>query len=70
MTDAPDHITFDDLARAGYCASGARRWFEANNLDFRDFIANGIDADVLLATGDALAERVVALKQERNNQDG
>ena len=63
-------ITFDDLARAGYCASGARRWFEANNLDFRAFIANGIDADVLLATGDTMAERVVALKQERTNHDG
>ena len=58
-------VTYDDIAKAGYCASGARRWFEAHNLDFKDFIANGIEAEVLLATGDAMAERVVAMKQER-----
>ena len=37
---------------------------------FKDFIVNGIDASVLLATGDALAERVVALKQERESSNG
>lgn len=63
----PVTIVYDDIAKAGYCASGARRWFEAHGLDFKDFIENGIDADVLLATGDAMAERVVALKRERTN---
>ena len=70
MTALVTIITFNDLAKAGYCASGARRWFEANNLDFRAFIANGIPAADLLATGDAMAERVVALKLQRDLQHG
>lgn len=59
-----------DIQKAGYCSAGARRWFEAHDLDFRAFIANGIEADVLLATGDALAQRVVELKIERESANG
>lgn len=45
-------ITITDLRRAGHCASGIRRWFEAQGLDFRDFLKNGIDEETLRATGD------------------
>lgn len=58
-------ITFQDVRDAGYCASGQRRWFEAYNLDFRDFLKNGITEERLLSTGDALAQRVVDMKLER-----
>lgn len=51
-------LTMDDLRRH-HCVSGIRRWFAANGLDFRDFVQKGIDAEVLLATGDALAVAVV-----------
>lgn len=57
------NITINDIRAAGYCASGARRWFEAYGLNFRDFLANGISAEALLATEDALAVRVVARKE-------
>ena len=60
-------VVYDDIAKAGYCAAGARRWFEAHGLDFKTFIAEGVAAEVLLATEDAMAERVVALKLEREN---
>jgi DNA-binding LacI/PurR family transcriptional regulator len=64
--DAPDlTVTITDLARAGYCARGARRWFEGNGLDFRAFLKDGIPASALLATGDAMAERAVAKARER-----
>jgi hypothetical protein len=60
-------ITITDVRMAGLCASGARRWFEAYGLDFRDFVTNGIDAEVLLATGDAYALRVVEFTRSRRN---
>ena len=59
----------DDMAKVGYCAAGVRRWFIANGLDFRDFIKNGIDADVLIATGDALTQRVIDAKIARESVD-
>ncbi len=60
-------ITINDVRLAGYCASGARRWFEAYSLDFRDFMANGISEERFLATGDAMAIRIVELMRERSN---
>lgn len=59
-----DPITIDDIRRAGYCVSGARQWFKTHRLDFRAFLKDGASADILLATGDGLAERVVTHAQE------
>lgn len=57
-------ITIDDIRRY-HCPGGIRRWFEANGLDFRQFLDDGgWPASRLLATGDALAERVVRLTIE------
>lgn len=60
-------ITIDDIVKAGICATGARRWFRLRGLNFRDFMDNGIDAEVLLATGDAYAQQVVNHKLGRLN---
>jgi len=63
-------ITMDDIRRH-HCVAGIRRWFAANGLDFRDFMKNGIESDVLLATGDALAVAVVEdAARRRENVDG
>jgi hypothetical protein len=64
---APDlRIFVTDITRAGYCIGrGAKPWFAANGLDFRDFMKNGIPAADLLATGDAMAIRVVEQAEER-----
>lgn len=59
-------ITIKDVAAAGYCGLGARRWFESYGFDFRDFIQNGIAEDKFLATNDAMAIRVATLKRERD----
>lgn len=64
MTEEDPIITIDDIRKVGICAAGARRWFSANGLDFRDFMANGIPASVLDATGDAQAFRVTTAKRE------
>lgn len=63
-------ITITDIRLAGHCVSGARDWFRAYDLDFRDFIRNGIDSEVLLATGDAMAVQVIERKIQRESSNG
>ena len=60
----PDPLAFTvtmDHVRRLHCSSGARRWFEAHGLDFRDFLKNGIDAVTFVARGDGLSFRVAQL---------
>lgn len=45
--------------RRGYCHSQSRAFFARHNLDWQGFLARGIEADLLLATGDALAVALV-----------
>ena len=63
-------VTITDIRLAGHCVAGARDWFKAYDLDFREFIRNGMDSDILLATGDGLAEQVVERKLEREAHNG
>lgn len=66
-------ISMADIMRAGYCPSGARRWFEGHGLDaqFKTLIKGGsMPADELLATQDAAGSRVVKAKIEREWRDG
>lgn len=63
-------VTMTDIALAGYCPSGARSWFGRKELDFRGFLKNGIAAEDLLATGDAMAINTVERKIEREWLDG
>lgn len=52
-------VTVDHARGAGLCVAGMRAWFDRHGLDFRDFLDRGIEADRLLATGDAMALRAV-----------
>lgn len=61
-----DKITISDIRSAGHCAKGVKSWFERHDLDFKDFLKNGIDEELFLQSGDALAARIVKLKRERN----
>lgn len=61
-------ITIEDIRRAGHCVSGTRAWFSRQNLDFRDFLKNGISAEKFLATGCAYAERIVRMKVDQGGQ--
>lgn len=45
--------------KGGFCARGIRRWFHEHNLDYSDFLKNGIDEEVLLNSGDPMAIAVV-----------
>lgn len=54
-----------DIRTARICFQGARPWFARHGFSWRDFLANGIEAERLETTGDALAYRVTAQARAR-----
>jgi len=44
----------------GYCAKGMRLFSDRHGLDFKAFCEGGIEEELLLATGDDMAVKVVA----------
>lgn len=67
---APLRVTLAHIRQAGYCPQGARQFARRYGLDFRQFIRDGfIDADVLLATGDELARRLVEFARQEELQN-
>jgi hypothetical protein len=68
MTE-PLIVTIDHVRAAGLCVHGTRTWFARQGLDFRAFLREGINADVLLATGDAMALRVVECARQQATQE-
>lgn len=62
-------ITMADLIPP-YCPWGVKRWFRLHRLDFADFLANGVDAQTLVNTGDAQALDTVQRKLEVGRERG
>ena len=58
-------LTVRHLRSVGACASGTRLFFKRHNLDYNDFLKNGIDSEKFLATGNAMALKIV--KKVRQN---
>lgn len=56
-------VTMKHVRAAGYCSRQPREWFKQQGLSWSDFVANGIDSEVLLATGDGLAKKVVDIAE-------
>lgn len=54
-------ITINHVRKAGHCPNGARAWFERHSLNFKEFLRNGMDEEVLIEKGDALILRVIEL---------
>lgn len=69
MTDEPT-ITIADFRACGVCKD-ARFWFDANGLNWRAFVRNGIKPSELRATGDQAAKidklEAAAMKREARN---
>ncbi len=61
-------VTIDDVRAVGLCVNGTRTWFARHDLDFRAFLREGCDAETLLATGDAMAQRVVEHARNQSSQ--
>ena len=68
--DAPILVRVEDLRAARLCFQGARPWFRRHGFDWQAFLAAGIAAERLAATGDTLALRVIATARARIARDG
>jgi hypothetical protein len=62
-------ITIDHVRTVGLCVNGTRTWFARHDLDFRAFLRDGCDAEILLSTGDAMALKVVDYARARIRQE-
>lgn len=64
------HVRHIKSGNLKYCHKGARFWFQFHNLDWIDFIKNGLPVETLEATGDAMALAAVeeARKEWAANQ--
>lgn len=47
----------------GYCNRGLRQWFAREGIDWADFLKQGIPAERLRLTNNAMAERAIALAE-------
>ena len=56
------------VRNAKICPPGARQFANKHNIDWQDFLMNGIDADVLLAMNDARVNHIVEVaRKDLNN---
>jgi len=55
---------------AKFCSAGPREWFPRMGFSWGDFLANGIDAQLLRDTGDAFALKVVRIAEEERDGRG
>lgn len=64
-------VTVRDLRAAGIC-DRSKVWFRRHGLDYAQFQACGIDADILRSTGDAQYQvgRAIAEAEKREQKDG
>lgn len=46
-------------ARGGLCARGVRAWCAANNVDYLDFLKNGVDEERVERMTDPFAQEVL-----------
>lgn len=61
-------VTIQDLRDARYCLAGVRPWFRRHGFAWSEFLAHGIEADRLRATGDALVEPVIRIAEIRETE--
>ena len=54
-----------DIRAAKMCSRGGRAWAEKHGLNWSMFLREGIEAEDLIKTGDAMAARLVEVARER-----
>lgn len=54
-------ITMLHVRQARMCSRGARDFFARHNLDWQKFLSEGLNSDIIEATGDAMAIKVVEI---------
>ncbi len=61
-------IYMADIRKANMCSRGTRAFFLARRWNFQDFLINGLDEDVFIKTGDAMALQVVEVARNGRKQ--
>lgn len=61
-------VRLEDARSLGYCNAGLRAFARRHNLDWRDFVVNGISESELSGIDDAMLQAVVAQARERENE--
>ena len=61
MRIAPPEFTIrsSDLTMVGFCRSGSRAYFRHHDMDWTDFLTNGVSSVKLFEMNDALADRLI-----------
>jgi hypothetical protein len=62
-------VTVQDLRTARYCLAGARGWFRRQGIGWGALLAEGVEAERLRATGDALVEPVIRAAEARERAE-
>ncbi len=57
-------------ANGGFCVAMSKSWAESHGLDWRKFVHEGIEGDVLRATGDPMAIAFVAAAEAQETASG
>lgn len=65
MTSDPVIVRMEHVRAARMCSRGARAFFARHNLDWQTFIKDGLPAEVIAATGDAMALQLVEVARGR-----
>lgn len=58
-------VTMADIRAARMCSRGTRAFFDRHHIDWQAFLKDGVPAEVLEATGDAMALQVVEVARGR-----
>jgi len=62
--DDPEYVTLRDMAKAGYCRSGVRRWYESMGWDFRELVRSGTHIrDFDQVSSDPLVVKLLQIKR-------
>lgn len=56
-------VTHAHFRALGYCNRGARRWLTERGISWPEFLRDGVDADLLRDSGDAMAITAVELAE-------
>jgi hypothetical protein len=56
--------------KPGYCVAGCRQFADRHGLDMKTFARDGIEAEALLATGDAMAAHIVEHVKKMRDGNG
>ena len=55
------------VRKAKMCSGGARTFFQRHNLDWTDFLKNGIESNTLKQIDDAMSNYVIKIAEEELN---